>query len=170
MNSGFVNNNKLIVGFFAPQALASALLSIPAFFYLHNALFPTLSLCLNQDCGRNITKRGVIHHQGCPGYEMQARPYQQWVLSCMLDLMLLYLSPKWLHNVWFIVQSCWYSVLTTSLGSHSAAPTMVVLHTSFPHKWPHRSIFFYFCFVFSLPLTLCYELCLYVVDSIKAAY
>lgn len=36
---------------------------------------PALStLCLNQDCGRNITKRQAIHHQGCPGYEIQAGP------------------------------------------------------------------------------------------------
>lgn len=72
---------------------------------------------LTKDCGRNITLHCPIHHRTCPAYEIQVRAYQQWVLSCMLDLTLVYLSPKRLPNVWFIEQSCCYNMLTASLGS-----------------------------------------------------
>ena len=81
-----------------------------------------------------LPSAGAIHHQGCPGYEIQAGPYQQWLLSCMLDLMLVYLSPNQLYNVWFIEQRRWYNVLTASLGSWPASLSMIKLHTpSFPN-------------------------------------
>lgn len=81
------------------------------------------------DCGRNMSERRAIHHQRWPGCEIQPGPYQQWLLSCMLDLMLVYLSPKQLHNVWFIEESGWYYMLTTSLGSWLASLSMIMLHT-----------------------------------------
>lgn len=104
-------------------------LLVPPLFYLHSGLVPALwTQRLNQDCGRNITKRRAIHHQGCPGYEIQAGTDQQWVLSCMLDLMLVYLSPKQLHDMWFIEQPRWYNNLTTSLGSWPASISMIMSH------------------------------------------
>lgn len=144
-----------------PPALIGALL-VPPLFYLHSGLLPALSTwCLNQDCGRNITKRRAIHHQGCPGYEIQAGPYQQWLLSCMLDLMLVYLSPKQLHNVWFIEQSCWYKMLTTSLGSGPVSLSMIILHTPFfPNALTEGCAVcffppFFFPLLLSFPLSHC---------------
>lgn len=129
---------------------------VPPLFYLHSGLLlPALwTQRLNQDCGRNITKRRAIHHQGCPGYEIQAGPYQQWVLSCMLDLMLVYLSPKQLHDMWFIEQPRWYNKLTTSLGSWPASLSMIMFHTPFspPNALTEGCAF---ClFVWSLSLTV----------------
>lgn len=59
----------------------------------------------------------------------------------MLDLMLVYLSPKQLCNVWFIEQSRWYNMLTTTLGSWPASLSMIMI------RCPHRRmcILFFFC-------------------------
>lgn len=75
----------------------------------------------------------------CSGYEIQAGPYQQWLLSCMLDLMLVYLSHKRLHDVWFIERSCWYNTPTAFLGSRPRC-SMIVLPTSYSPEHPEEDL------------------------------
>ncbi len=63
--------------------------------------------CQGQDCGRNMAEAHPIHHKLNLPNEIQDELPQQWVLSCMLDPLLVYLSPELRHNGWFTGQSGW---------------------------------------------------------------